>query len=533
MRRHLRHWFTRTILLAALVSGLVSVRVAHVNAACTDSGFGKVTNLSVTIDSANAGAGYKVWSRMQGPSANSTYLLEDTMTGTCYTVGGAGVSSTVWNWTDRLDGQSKTISLAAGTHNLILYGTANDVLLDRIIFTKSTSGACAPPVNTGDTCVDEPAPDSTDPTVSITSPANNATITSGSATLQASASDNSGSVSKVEYYQGTTKIGESTTSPYSVTWNTSALSGGYSLTAKAYDAAGNIGSTTSATSVTVNNGKPNLKITALSISPTTIGQSATITATVQNVGAVATTAGVVNTVSFSMGSTVLTPATNNATLAVNGTRQFTTTWTAAAGTFNLSAKVDNLNTIAETDENDNTNQISVTVASPDTTKPAVSITAPAPNATNLNGSVNITATATDAGGSGMQKVEFYVDDVLQGQVTSGSSATHTYAWNTSTFTNAGHKIGVRAYDKAGNFSDIVSINVSVTNVVPSAPARGDTSAEGTPGYGIVNYNDLVIVLASYEKGAGKTRAQGNVDNTDGLNVVNYRDLTAVLSGWTK
>ena len=135
----------------------------------------------------------------------------------------------------------------------------------------------------------------------------------------------------------------------------------------------------------------------------------------------------------------------------------------------------------------------------------------------------------------MQKVEFYVDDILQGQVTSGSSATHTYSWNTTSFTNGAHKISVKAYDKAGNStaSPLPSINVSVTNTVPSTPIKGDTSAEGTNGYGIVNYNDLVIVLANYEKGAGKTRVQGNVDNTDGLNVVNYRDLTAVLSGWTK
>lgn len=539
MRRLTRHWFTRTILLAALVSGLVGVRVAHVNAACTDAGFGKVTNLSVTIDSANAGPGYKIWSRMQGPTATSTYLLEDTMTGTCYTVGGAGVSSTAWNWTDRLDGQSKTITMAAGTHNLILYGTANDVLLDRIIFTKSTSGACAPPTGTGDTCVDEPAPDTAKPTVNITSPAANATITSGSATLQASASDNSGSVSKVEYYVGgSTKIGESTTSPYSVTWNTSTLSNGsYSLTAKAYDAAGNIGDTASSTPVTVTNGQPNLKLTSLSISPTspTVGQNVTVTATYQNIGAIATTNGVVNTISFSANSTALTAATDNQTLAVNGVRSKTTTWTAAAGTYTFSTKVDNLGTITESNENDNTATLTVVVASPDTTKPTVSITTPAANATNLNGSVDITASATDTGGSGMQKVEFYVDDILQGQVTSGSSATHTYSWNTTSFTNGAHKISVKAYDKAGNStaSPLPSINVSVTNTVPSTPIKGDTSAEGTNGYGIVNYNDLVIVLANYEKGAGKTRVQGNVDNTDGLNVVNYRDLTAVLSGWTK
>lgn len=535
MRRLSRHWFIRTLLLTALISGFFAVRVAHVKAACTDAGFGKVTDLSVTIDSANAGAGYKVWSRMQGPAATSTYLLQ--VDDTCYTVGGSGISSSTWSWTDRLDGQSKTISLSQGAHSITLYGTANDVLLDRIIFTKSTSGACAPPTGTGDSCVDEPASDITPPSVSISSPANNATITTGSTALQATANDNSGTVSKVEYYVGgTTKIGESTTSPYSVTWNTASLTNGqYSLTAKAYDPSGNVGQTTTATSVSVTNGLPNLQVSAISISPTSpaVGQTVTVTATYQNVGTVATTAGVLNTVAFTVDGTPLASATDNATLAVNATRQRTSSWVATAGTHTILSKVNNLGTITESNTGDNTKSMSVVVASPDTTPPTVSFTAPASNATNLNGVVNIVASATDSGTNGMQKVEFYIDNVLQQSVTSGVGAVHTYAWDTTAFTNGGHKLGLKAYDKGGYSSAIVEINVSVTNVIPPNPIKGDTSAVGSNGYGIVNYSDLVIVLANYEKGSGKTREQGNVDNSDGLNVVNYRDLTAVLSGWTK
>jgi len=94
--------------------------------------------------------------------------------------------------------------------------------------------------------------DTTPPTTSITAPANGATI-SGNATVSANASDNVG-VTRVDFYAGATLIGTDSTSPYSITWITTATpNGAYSLTTKAYDAANNSG-TSSAVSVTVSNG---------------------------------------------------------------------------------------------------------------------------------------------------------------------------------------------------------------------------------------------------------------------------------------
>ncbi len=98
-----------------------------------------------------------------------------------------------------------------------------------------------------------PPPDTTVPIVSITAPTANASL-SGTTTLSATASDNVG-VTKVSFFRGTTLIDTDTTgSPgYSIAWNTVAVANGtYSITAKAYDAAGNIG-TSSAVSVIVNN----------------------------------------------------------------------------------------------------------------------------------------------------------------------------------------------------------------------------------------------------------------------------------------
>src|SRR5713101_7300439 len=73
------------------------------------------------------------------------------------------------------------------------------------------------------------------PIVSITSPTNNATYTaSANLTITADAMDLDGTVTKVEFYDGTKKLGEDTTSPYSFTWN-SVPAGDHVLTAVATD----------------------------------------------------------------------------------------------------------------------------------------------------------------------------------------------------------------------------------------------------------------------------------------------------------
>lgn len=89
--------------------------------------------------------------------------------------------------------------------------------------------------------------DTTAPTVSAST-----TGSSGTITLNATASDNVG-VSKVEFYVDGVLKGSSTSAPYAMSLNSTSLSNGsHSLVAKAYDAANNIG-TSSAVSFSVNN----------------------------------------------------------------------------------------------------------------------------------------------------------------------------------------------------------------------------------------------------------------------------------------
>lgn len=88
------------------------------------------------------------------------------------------------------------------------------------------------------------------PTVSISSPSNNASFTPpATITINVSASDSDGSVTKVEFFNGATKLGEATTAPYSFTWSNVAA-GTYNLTAKATDNA-NAVTTSALVTVTV------------------------------------------------------------------------------------------------------------------------------------------------------------------------------------------------------------------------------------------------------------------------------------------
>lgn len=80
------------------------------------------------------------------------------------------------------------------------------------------------------------------PSVNIVTPSDNSSLLAGNVSITANATDNDGSIAKVQFYAGTTLLGEDLTYPYSFTW--SAAAGTYALTAKAID--NNAGETTSA-----------------------------------------------------------------------------------------------------------------------------------------------------------------------------------------------------------------------------------------------------------------------------------------------
>lgn len=121
--------------------------------------------------------------------------------------------------------------------------------------------------------------DTTPPTVSITAPASAATV-SGSVTVSANASDNVGVVGVQFQLDGANLGAEDTTSPYSVTWNTTtATNGAHSLTSIARDAAGNK-TTSAAVPVTVNNVAPPPDTTPPTVSITAPAAAASVSGSV-------------------------------------------------------------------------------------------------------------------------------------------------------------------------------------------------------------------------------------------------------------
>jgi len=102
------------------------------------------------------------------------------------------------------------------------------------------------------------------PTVSITSPASGTSYTApASVVVNANASDSDGSVTRVDFYAGTTLIGSDSSAPYSVTWS-NVVAGSYSLTAKAVDNGG-ASTTSAAVAITVTaaaNAAPSVSISA-------------------------------------------------------------------------------------------------------------------------------------------------------------------------------------------------------------------------------------------------------------------------------
>jgi len=119
--------------------------------------------------------------------------------------------------------------------------------------------------------------DTQEPTVSISSPTGG--TVSSTLTVNVAASDNIG-VTRVDLYNGATLIASSSTAPYSINWNTkTAADGAVTLTAFAYDKAGNKGSSSNV-SVTVRNTADSTAPTVSIASPTRGTVTGTVTVSV-------------------------------------------------------------------------------------------------------------------------------------------------------------------------------------------------------------------------------------------------------------
>lgn len=247
------------------------------------------------------------------------------------------------------------------------------------------------------------------PTVSISSPVNNATYAAGATvTITATAADADGSVTKVEFYNGATLLGTSTATPYTYSW-TNVAAGTYNLTAKATDNKG-AAKTSGAVTIVVGGG-------------TNTGNCAGV--------ATWTAAGI-----YLSGAQV-----------VYNNKLYTAKWW-----------TQNEQPDTHTGDGQVWGYVSDCGSSSGGNKaPTVSISSPAGGAAyTAPAAVNITATAADADGS-IVKVEFYNGGTLLGTAT---ASPYTYSW---TGVAAGtYSLTAKATDNGGaaTTSSAVSITVS-------------------------------------------------------------------------
>ncbi len=280
-----------------------------------------------------------------------------------------------------------------------------------------------------------PAGDTTSPTVSISSPASNTTL-SNTTTLSANASDNV-AVFGVQFKLNGGNLGaEDTTYPYSITFDsTTQLNGAYSLSALARDAAGNHANSP-AVAISINNAPI---VSSISISPATLSLSTGLTS--QLTGTARDAAGV------TIPNTTFVWASTNTTIASVSTLGLVTA--KAPGSTNISATASGKSA-----------QITVSVNNPsDTEAPSIP-----GNLTTLNiSSTSLTLSwnpATD--NTGVTGYKIYRNGT---QV--GTSTTNTFT-NLALSPSSPYVYTVSAYDSAGNNS-LASSALAVTTLTVAVP----------------------------------------------------------------
>jgi len=226
--------------------GLVFVSAGNLN---KDEGYSPTTSMIAVsaTDSADNRSSFSSYGAFVSLSAPGSGIYTTVQGGGYGAVSGTSFASPVAAAVGALV-MSANPSLTAAQVENILFTTAVDLgTAGRdIYFGYGRVNAAAAVQKAGGTTTI--VTDTTRPTVVISSPGASSTV-SGTATVTAAASDNVG-VSRVDLKVNSTVIASDTAAPYSFAWDTKgAVNGLATLTAIAYDAAGNV---TSSSPVSVN-----------------------------------------------------------------------------------------------------------------------------------------------------------------------------------------------------------------------------------------------------------------------------------------
>ena len=247
----------------ATAAGGALLRHPNAGAAKLSSALASPVNYFEMTFTAQAGVPYHLWIRGKADSnswANDSVFVQFS-SGTTYSTGttkalevnledcsGCGISG--WGWQDNGYGTGVLgphVTFSSGGSKTIRVQTREDGFsIDQIVLSPSTYLTSSPGALKNDSTIvpegtSEPPPvDAMSPTASISSPADDATV-SGTVNVAVTATDDVG-VTKVDFLVNGTLVGTDSGEPFAFSWNTSGLAeGAYTLQAKAYDAAGNTG----------------------------------------------------------------------------------------------------------------------------------------------------------------------------------------------------------------------------------------------------------------------------------------------------
>jgi hypothetical protein len=271
------------------------------------------------------------------------------------------------------------------------------------------------------------------PTVAVTSPANGGlytNISTLSVSAEAMASNSGTEISKIEYFQGATKIGE-TAGSGSITWS-GVPTGILSLWALATDSLGLNNHSATNTIAVYAYALGDLTAPLVSLSSPLAGQVFRAGQPVSLAAYANAGDGSISKVEYYLNNTLLATATNSA--------GYPASWTpTAAGVYKLTARAYTA-ALCQTE----CAPVSVTVFA--NQPPAVTVNTPANGASigyTLPVTLKASATDTDPGDS-VAKTEIYLDGVLVG---GASDATCVAPWTSPASGN--HTVYAKAYDQYG------------------------------------------------------------------------------------
>lgn len=348
---------------------------------------------------------------------------------------------------------SYNLNAVGGTYNLTARATDN---------LGATANSSVVTINVYST-----APVNQLPSTSITSPISGQSFFEGEITINASATDPDGTISKVEFFDGGAKLGESLSEPFSYLLN--AVAGTYNLTTKATD---NVGATAVSSLVTINvystavqNQNPNGVIDTPSSNVTIVAGSA--------VNFTGTASDPDNNTPFTYLWNFNGGATNS-TVEDPGSVVFNT-----AGVYNVTFTVtDSLGASDSTPDS-----VTVTVNAPVNQPPTATITSPLNGASFPVGNITINANATDPNGS-VNKVEFFNSTTKLGE-----DLSIPYSLTFSAISGT-YNLTARATDNLGATGNSSVVTINVYNTIPQS---GTIEISATQ---VVNQNNSTYTTSS-------------------------------------